>query len=182
MTRSATALLTAVRRLLRDRRDIGPIGTVSRIAGGLIAIALPIAIGGFGWWDAAAALVALPVVATGAAALIVATYERLAPRALRRARAICSGPACWLIAIMIGAAVGIDALTPASGEVAFWVWLGASMLIAAARGYGGCEVLAVPNLITGRGDQIGCILYTPIDRLEARRRAGRVRRPVHARR
>jgi hypothetical protein len=180
MTRSATALPTAVHRLLRDRREVGPIGTVSRIAGGLIAIALPIAIGGFSWWDAATALIALPLVATGAAALIVATYRRLAPEALRRGRAICSGPACWLIAIMIGTAIGIDALTPASGEVAFWVWLGGSMLIAAARDYGGCEVLAVPNLITGRRDQIGCILYTPIDRVEAMRRAGEVRRPVHS--
>jgi hypothetical protein len=178
MTRSAAALLTPARRLIRDRREIGPIGTVSRVAGGLIAIAFPIAIGGFGRWHAAAALLVLPLVATTAAALIVSTYQRLAPQALRRARAICSGPACWLIAIMIGTAVGIDALTPASGEVAFGVWLGTSMLIAAARGYGGCEVLAVPNLITGRRDQIGCILYTPIDRLEAKRRAGGVRRPV----
>jgi hypothetical protein len=181
MTRAAPALLTAARRLLRERREIGPIGTVSRIAGGVLAIGLPIAIGGFAWWDAAAALFVLPVVATAAAALIVATYQRLAPEALRRRRAICSGPACWLIAIMIGAAAGIDALTPASGGIALWVWLGASMLIAAARGYGGCEVLAVPNLITGRRDQIGCILYTPIDRMEASRRTGGVRRPVHAR-
>jgi hypothetical protein len=181
MTRAAVALLTVARRLLRERREIGPIGTITRIAGGALAIGLPIAIGGFAWWDAAAALVALPLVATGAAALIVAIYQRRAPEALRRRRAICSAPACWLLAIMIGAAVGIDAFTPASGEVALWVWLGASMLIAAARGYGGCEVLAVPNLITGRSDQIGCILYTPIDRMEARRRAGGVRRPLHVR-
>jgi hypothetical protein len=182
MTPADTKIVTARRRFARDRREIGPIGTVSRIAGGLIAIALPIGIGGFAWWDAAAALVALPLVATGAAALIIATYQRLAPEALRRGRAICSGPACWLIAIMIGSAAGIDALTPASGGVALWVWLGASMLIAAARGYGGCEVLAVPNLITGRHDQIGCILYTPIDRMEARRRTGGIRRTVHAQR
>lgn len=87
--------------------------------------------------------------------------------------AICSGPACWLIAIVIGAAVAVDIVTPASGEVALWVWLGGSMLVAAARGFGGCEVLAIPNVITGRRDQIGCILYTPIDRVEARRAARR---------
>jgi hypothetical protein len=181
MTPTATGLVTAGRRLVRDRREIGPIGAVSRIAGGLIAIALPIGIGGFTWWDAAAALVALPLAATGAAALIIATYQRRAPGALGRRRAICSGPACWLIAIMIGTAAGIDALTPASGEVALLIWLGVSMLIAAARGYGGCEVLGVPNMITGRRFQIGCILYTPIDRMEASRRADGVRRPVQAR-
>jgi hypothetical protein len=177
MTRT-TSLRTAAGALLGDRREIGPLGTASRIAGGLIAIALPIALGGFGWWDAAAALVGLPLVATGAATLITAAYQRLAPEGLARGHAVCSGPACWLIAIVIGAAVGLDVLTPADGEVAFWVWLGASMLIAAARGYGGCEVLAVPNLITGRRDQVGCILYTPIDRAEARRKAREVGRPA----
>src|SRR5918996_1305738 len=115
-----------------------------------------------------------------AAGLITAAYRRLAPESLARRNAICSGPACWLIAIMIGTAVGIDVLTPASGEVALWVWLGASMLLAAVRGYGGCEVLAVPNLITGRRDQIGCLLFTPIDRAEARRRAGRLGHPAPA--
>ena len=155
------------------KREIGPIGTAARVVGGLTAVALPIALGGLGWWDAAAVLVALPLVATGTAVLITAAYRRLAPDALARRQAICSGPACWLIATVIGAAVAIDVLTPASGEVALWVWLGGSMLVAAARGHGGCEVLAIPNLITGRRDQIGCILYTPIDRAEARRAAGR---------
>ena len=154
------------------KREIGPIGTAARVVGGLTAVALPIALGGFGWWDVAAVLVALPLVTTGAAVLITAAYRRLAPEALARRQAICSGPTCWLIATVIGAAVAIDALTPASGEVVVWVWLGGSMLVAAARGYGGCEVLAIPNLITGRRDRIGCILYTPIDRAEARRAAG----------
>ena len=155
------------------RREIGPIGTAARVVGGVTAVALPIALGGFGWWDAAAVLVALPLVASGAAVLVTAAYRRLAPDALVRRQAICSGHACWLIATAIGAVVAIDALTPASGEVALWVWLGGSMLVAAARGYGGCEVLAIPNMVTGRRDQIGCILYTPIDRAEARRAARR---------
>jgi hypothetical protein len=121
MTRIPTSLRTAAA-CLGDRREIGPIGTAARMVGGLIAIGLPIVLGGFGWWDAA---------------------------------------------------VGVDILTPASGDVALWVWLGGSMLVAAARGFGGCEVLAIPNLITGRRDQIGCILFTPIDRAEARRAAHR---------
>jgi hypothetical protein len=160
--------------MVTTRREIGPVGTAARIVGGLIAIATPIALIGFGWWDAGIALLALPLIATAAAALITSAYRRIAPQALARRDAICSGPACWLIAVMIGAAAGIDALTPASGEVALSVWLGASMLVAAARGYGGCEVLALPNLMTGRRDQVGCILYTPIDRAEARRRAHRL--------
>lgn len=155
------------------KREIGPIATAARVIGGLIAITVPVSLSGFAWWDAATAFIALPLVATGAAVLVTSGYRRLAPDALSRSGAICSGPACWLVAIMVAAAVAIDALTPASGVVALWVWLGGSMLVAAARGYGGCEVLAIPNLLTGRRDQIGCILYTPIDRAEARRAAGR---------
>jgi hypothetical protein len=45
------------------------------------------------------------------------------------------------------------------------------MLLAAGRGYGGCEVLASYNVITGRREQIGCLLYIPVDNLEAARRA-----------
>jgi hypothetical protein len=158
-----------------SKREIGPIGTVARVVGGLIAIALPIALSGFSWWDAATALIALPLVATGGAVLVTMGYRRVAPDALAHRSALCSGPACWLVAIAVGAAVAIGALTPASGAVSLWVWLGGSMLVAAARGYGGCEVLAVPNLLTRRRDEIGCILYTPIDRAEARRAASRSR-------
>jgi hypothetical protein len=156
----------------KQERAIGPIGTGSRIVGGLVAIALPIALAGFGWWDAAVALLALPVVATAVAALVVAAYRRLAPGALTQPAAICSGPTCWVVAGVVAAYVGITFITPVNGGTAFWVWIGASLLIAAARGYGGCEVLAMPNLITGRGDQIGCLVYSPIDRAEARRHEG----------
>jgi hypothetical protein len=45
-----------------------------------------------------------------------------------------------------------------------------SMLVAAARGFGGCEALAIPNVLSGRGDQVGCPLFTPIDAAESRRR------------
>jgi hypothetical protein len=51
-----------------------------------------------------------------------------------------------------------------------WSWalglLGFPMLLAALRGYGGCEVLAVGNWLLRRDDQIGCAPFWPIDRLE----------------
>jgi hypothetical protein len=156
-------------------RDIGPIGTAARVAGGLIAIAVPIALSGIGWWDLAGALIALPLAALVAGELVRAGYERFAPEALTRSRTICSGPACWVWAIVIAASFGFVAFTPAS-DVTFWVWLGTSLLVAAARGYGGCEVLALPNLIQGRREQIGCMVYGPIDAAEARHRASRATR------
>ncbi|MGH2874297.1 MAG: hypothetical protein ACRDL5_17790 [Solirubrobacteraceae bacterium] len=64
----------------------------------------------------------------------------------------------------------IAALTTVNGSVTLWVWLGASMLLAAVCGYAGCEVLASWNLLTGRNDQIGCLIYSPIDAFERRHR------------
>ncbi len=156
-------------------RAIGPIGTASRVVGGLIAITLPIALGGFGWWDAAAAFIALPLIAAAAAVLVGVAYRRRDQEVPQPDQAICSPPACALAGLVVAAYLGLTFATPLNGSVALWVWLGASMLIAAVRGYGGCEVLAIPNLLTGRDDRIGCMIYTPIDRAEARRQAHRER-------
>ena len=52
------------------------------------------------------------------------------------------------------------------------VFYGASMLLAALRGYGGCEVLAVSNWILGRDDQIGCLVLSPVDSAERSLREG----------
>ena len=48
------------------------------------------------------------------------------------------------------------------------VFYGASMLVAATRGYRGCEVLAISNWILRRDDQIGCLVLSPIDDYERR--------------
>lgn len=47
-----------------------------------------------------------------------------------------------------------------------WFYLGVSLLVAAIRGYAGCEVLAISNWVTGRDDQVGCIVLSPIDAIE----------------
>jgi hypothetical protein len=147
----------------------------------LVAIVVPISLSGIDWWDVGAALVLFPLIAFGAGLFVTAAYQRFAPDSLARRHVICSGPACVLWLIVIASAFALDALTPVS-EIAFWVWLGASLLIAAARGYGGCEVMAFTNLITGRRGQIGCLIYTPIDAIEERRRARQAPDPVQAHR
>lgn len=53
------------------------------------------------------------------------------------------------------------------------VYLGVAMLLAAARGDPGCEVMAVPNWFLRRQDRVGCLVNSPVDRLERRRSAGR---------
>jgi hypothetical protein len=46
------------------------------------------------------------------------------------------------------------------------LFFGASMLLASALGYDGCEMLALPNMVLGRRDAIWCPLYTPLDRAD----------------
>ncbi|MGH2740874.1 MAG: hypothetical protein ACRDN8_00010 [Thermoleophilaceae bacterium] len=167
--------------LRSQRREIGPIGTASRLAGGLLMIAVPVALGGIGWWDVAATLLAIPLIATAAAALVTVGFQRFAPESLGRSHAICSGPGCALLFGVIGIASALTFVTPAN-EASIWVFFGASMLVAGARGYAGCEVLAFPNAITGRRDRIGCLLYTPIDSAETRHQAARAREAAGAQR
>jgi Na+/proline symporter len=52
------------------------------------------------------------------------------------------------------------------------LFYGASMWLAALRGYAGCEVLAASNWLLHRDDQVGCALFWPVDQLE-RHRSGR---------
>ena len=145
-------------------RDIGPIGTASRVITGAIALAVPVAVSGVEWWDVAAALVVLPAITTGATRA-VAALDLIDDRR----GGVCSAQACLLIAVALASAFGLGAVAPVDADVAFWGWLGSSLLLGAAYGYGGCEVLAFPNALTGRRDRIGCLLFTPIDAAEARR-------------
>jgi hypothetical protein len=163
--------------MLGDGREIGPLGTIARVALGLAAIVASIASGGIGWWDWAT-LNALVVLGTAAASLVIAGFARYAPDAFASRRSICSPLACSLVALLVGLSSAMSALTPADGAVVFGVWAGASLLVGAAAGHGGCEVLAYPNALTGRRDRIGCPLFTPIDAAEARCRKSTARRPV----
>jgi hypothetical protein len=145
-------------------REIGPIGTISRLGVGLAAIAVPVALEGLSWWDAIAWVV-LAVLATALTRPTLLAFGRYAPGELRA----CSGATCVLAAVLLGAAAGAGVATPAQGDVVFWGFLGLSMLLAAARGEAGCELTAIPNALLRRHDRIGCIIFTPIDAAEARR-------------
>lgn len=48
------------------------------------------------------------------------------------------------------------------------IFYGASMLLAAVRSYAGCEVLAVSNWVLRRDDQVGCVLFLPVDQVDRR--------------
>ena len=80
-----------------------------------------------------------------------------------------TGPAAH--ALNVAVFVVLYLLEPTSD--AALLFYGASMWLAAVRGYAGCEVLAVSNWLLHRDDQVGCAVFWPIDQLEHHRTARR---------
>ena len=81
--------------------------------------------------------------------------------------------------VNVAAFVVLYVLEPTSD--AALLFYGASMWLAAVRGYAGCEVLAVSNWLLHRDDQVGCAVFWPIDQLEQRRAARRAEAAVGGR-
>jgi hypothetical protein len=72
-----------------------------------------------------------------------------------------TGPVAHLLNISVFLALYLTPYyAPAIGFTsdAALLFYGASMLLAAARGYAGCEVLAISNAVLRRNDQIGCLV------------------------
>ncbi|MFQ5948780.1 MAG: hypothetical protein ACE5KX_07965 [Acidimicrobiia bacterium] len=142
------------------RRQIGPWGTLSRLALGSVFIYVAYQLG-IGWDDAVIGLVGFP------AAVMVALALRgpdAPPLRLYGPDSYCLGFLVWAVAFIVA-------------PVPTFLFAGATQLLAAARGYAGCELFAVSNWIRQRDDQIGCAVHTLVDQAEARA-AGRTREDV----
>jgi hypothetical protein len=143
------------------RYPIGPVGIVARVAVGVILIALALFWSTPHWLDFVLGLVVLPGVAIG----LFAWRARHHPTHLDA-----TGPAGHLVNAMVFAPMLILPAT-AGGAMLFY---GSSMLVAAVRRSGGCEITVIANTALRRDDQVGCILFAPIDLSE--RAIGRDRR------
>jgi len=132
-------------------REIGPVGRTARVfvGAGLLAGAFLV-----GRAQEAVLLggVVIPTVVTGVMLL----------RGLR-AKPLRAHEPYWHC-VNIGIGVALFAFSPAAA----FLFYGGSMLIAAWRGLGACELLAVPNLVLRRNDQLACPLFLPVDAAEAR--------------
>jgi hypothetical protein len=53
-----------------------------------------------------------------------------------------------------------------AGSLAAVTYVGASLVLMAVRGDGGCEVMAFPALFVGRFTHLVCVAFSPIDWLE----------------
>lgn len=136
---------------------IGPVGACARIAVGLVFVAAAL------WWrdprwaDIIVGLVLLPAVAVG----LLNWRARRHPHRLEAIspRAHCLNVVLFMPLFFIPATAG--------GALLFY---GVSMFVAALRRSGGCEVTAIANAVLHREDQVGCVLFGPLDAAEAARR------------
>lgn len=135
---------------MSERRQIGPWGTTARAAVGigLLAIASQFDM------DVRTLLVGL-VGLPGAVGLALALRGRAAPP-LRLEAPI------WHC-VNIGIGVALFSWVP----MAAMLFLGTSMLVAAWRGMGACEIFAISNWVRRRDDRLGCPLFLPVDALES---------------
>ena len=137
-------------------RRIGPIGTAARLvgAGALLYLALFDGLDwGLEWYDVVVGLVVLPAFALGFG---------LAARRLSAGPVHLTGPG-WTLANC--GAIVVLLLNPytAGGAALFY---GVTLIAAAWRAQPGCEASVLPNVVLGRDDQLGCPVFSPIDRVE----------------
>lgn len=145
------------------RRRIGPLGTTARVVVGLYVVGSVVQ----GQWTGEFQPAAWALGLIGFPALLLAWQRLRARRNLPPLQA--TGPAGATITTLIGLALWATPwYAPALGFTsdATLLFLGTSMLLAAIHGYAGCEVLAASNWLLSRDDQLGCILFGPVDNLE----------------
>ncbi len=74
----------------------------------------------------------------------------------------------WVGAAIAVAPVGATLLMGPVPMVAGALFIGVSLLLMAALGDPGCEVMAIPSLLWSRRTHLACIVFSPLDWLEAR--------------
>lgn len=147
------------------RRRIGAVGTAARVLLGSYMVISVIHGQSSGRFSALSWLVGLMVLP----ALLVGWQWARSRRTVQPLDA--TGPVGHVLTVAAFVALW---LTPQYAPPVWFLsdaavlFFGSSMLVAALRGYGGCEVLAVSNWLLRRDDQVGCLVFAPIDHLENR--------------
>lgn len=138
----------------RAERSIGPLGSGARVllGAGLIALAVLA-------WDLDGAGIVLGLAAFPALLVLVQlVHSRVSGEPLDA-----TGP----LGFALNAVLAVLLFSIAATRDAAALFYGASMLLAAARGYSGCEITAISNSLLGRDDQVGCVVLGPIDAIES---------------
>lgn len=73
----------------------------------------------------------------------------------------------WIGAVLAVAPVAtVFLMSDAPGRLGTLLFVGISLLFAAARADGGCEVMTLPGMLFGKRTHLVCIAFSPIDWLE----------------
>ncbi len=150
------ALITIVGR----RRAIGTYGTVGRVALGVCLIT--VAFWGPSWWGNGVQWYEAVLGLAGFPAVVFALQSARLRYTTEQLQA--TDPLWFCLNLTIGAALFSISYT----RDAVALFAGASLLLAAARGYAGCEVMAISNWLLRRDDQVGCVVFSPIDAVEGK--------------
>ncbi len=145
---------------VKTKRLIGPAGTIARLATGVCLI-------GLAAWAAVRGDLQIHEVVVGVVGIpaIVMATVLTAKRLLGTSGHLnATGPVGILI--NLGTIVTLF-VTPWTTEIALFFY-GIPMFLAAWKGYPGCEMMAISNLILGRHDELGCPWFWPVDTLESR--------------
>ncbi len=144
----------------RRERAIGAAGTIGRVLLGLAFIYLAVTDFGVPEWELAWQGPVLGLIVFPAALLLFqAVRLRFTNETLNA-----TGGLAFCLNLAVGAVLFIIDFT----REAALIFYGASLLLAAARGYAGCESLAITNWLLRRDDQVGCVIFSPFDEVEAR--------------
>ena len=153
-------------------RQIGPIGTATRVVIGAFMLVLGALGGKFiiiqGHPQLSLDVAALILGLLGFPAVLIA-WQWIRFRS-NPSRLVATGPVATAVNILVFAVLIAISNVPGISFIGFaaLVFYGASLLLAALGGYAGCEVLAVSNWLLSRDDQIGCLVLSPVDHWEHR--------------
>lgn len=156
----------AKRRAGASRRHIGPWGTIARVllGGFMVGSVVQGSIAGATGFQPAAWLLGM----VGLPGLILGWQAWATRRRPGRIVAM-TGPVGHMLTLVAFLVLyGTTRYAPPIDFVsdAALLFFGSSMLLAAVRGYAGCEVLSISNWLLRRDDRVGCALFDPIDRYE----------------
>ena len=78
-----------------------------------------------------------------------------------------------LVVLYFIGATGLPIVGGGKGALAAVTFLGISLVVAGVRAAPGCEVMAIPGLLFGKRTELGCLIFSPLDKLERKLRSKR---------
>ena len=153
----ATEQVTSVSITGKQRRAIGPFGTAARVGLALFvgyAFYQVWSAGDLQWHTPVLGLAVFPALTI----LFVMTWQRVRHTPIHG-----NGP----LGIVINHAIIFGLVAVPFTSLAAGLFYSGSALLAVVRDYKGCEVVAIPNTLLRRHDEVACFLFTPADALDS---------------